>query len=73
MQNKFWRVIEVDYEYFYVKQSAGVVKVLQNWSEFFNHRAKRGGSLFEGSSGEEEGSRSDPPMLGDSPPFASFH
>ena len=27
---------------------------------FFNHRAKRGGSLFEGSSGKEEGSRSDP-------------
>ena len=27
---------------------------------FFNHRAKRGGSLFEGSSVGEEGSRSDP-------------
>ena len=26
----------------------------------FNHRAKRGGSLFEGSSVGEEGSRSDP-------------
>ena len=25
----------------------------------FNHRAKRGGSLFQGGSGKEEGSRSD--------------
>ena len=28
---------------------------------FINHRAKRGGSLFQGGSGEGEGSRSDPP------------
>ena len=35
---------------------------------FFNHRAKRGGSLFEGGSGEEEGSRSDPPPRGGEAP-----
>ena len=35
---------------------------------FFNHRAKQGGSLFEGSSGKEERSRSDPPPGGRSPP-----
>ena len=28
--------------------------------KFVNHRAKRGGSLFQGGSGKEEGSRSDP-------------
>ena len=28
--------------------------------QFFNHRAKRGGSLFQGGSGKEEGSRRDP-------------
>ena len=32
--------------------------------KFFNHRAKRGGSLFEGGSGREEGSRSDPNIAG---------
>ena len=32
---KFGRVIEVDYEHFHVKESAGVVKVHQNSSEFF--------------------------------------
>ena len=37
--------------------------------EFFNHRAKRGGSLFQGSLGGEERSRSDPPG-GRSPPLA---
>ena len=37
-------------------------------SVFFNHRAKRGGSLFEGGSRDEERSRSDPPG-GAEPPF----
>ena len=37
---KFRRVIEVDYEYFYVKESAGVVKVHQNSSEFFRVEAQ---------------------------------
>ena len=32
-----------------------------------NHRAKRGGSLFQGGSGEREGSRSDPPCGGEAP------
>ena len=36
--------------------------------KFFNHRAKRGGSLFQGGSDEEEGSRSDPPV-GAKPPL----
>ena len=31
-----------------------------NSERFFNHQAKRGGSLFQGGSGKEEGSRSDP-------------
>ena len=35
---------------------------------FINHRAKRGGSLFQGGSGEEERSRSNPPG-GRSPPI----
>ena len=32
--------------------------------EIINHRAKRGGSLFEGGSAEEEGWRSDPYVAG---------
>ena len=38
----------------------------------FNHRAKRGGSLFQGGSGKEEGSRSDPMVAGGSPSVRQF-
>ena len=39
--------------------------------KFVNHRAKRGGSLFQGGSGEREGSRSDAPPVGAKPPVRS--
>ena len=39
---------------------SGLLDQISNFLTFFNHRAKRGGSLFQGGSGEEEGSRSDP-------------
>ena len=40
---------------------------MKKLKKIFNHRAKRGGSLFQGGSGQENGSRSDPP-LGPKPP-----
>ena len=39
----------------------------QTMITLINHRAKRGGSLFQGGSGEEEGSRSDPSPGGEAP------
>ena len=35
--------------------------------KFINHRAKRGGSLFQGGSAEGEGAWSDPPIGGGAP------
>ena len=37
---KFRKVIEVDFEPFYVRESAGKVKVPQNWPEFFRVEAQ---------------------------------
>ena len=56
---KFWYPIYIAYLWIGILQ-----KILK---EFFNHRAKRGGSLFQGGSGGEERSRSDPPR-GAKPP-----
>ena len=39
---------------------------------FFNHRAKRGGSLFQGGSGGEGGREATPTLLWGHPPFVSF-
>ena len=36
-------------------------------SKLINHRAKRGGSLFQGSSGEERGRGATPPWGGEAP------
>ena len=37
---KFGKVIEVDFEPFYVRESAGTVKIPQNWPEFFRVEAQ---------------------------------
>ena len=43
-------------------------KSISHWfTGFVNHRAKRGGSLFQGGSAEGEGAWSDPPIGGEAP------